>query len=168
MEKIEFFKPNVWYPNKTKSNDKSCRSYPSPQSVLRRAVGASDYLFKADGPCSDHIRAAAIFSLDHTLESIEPLTRNHWSLVYTTPKWRMVIVSCVDSMNWIEQARQAGAQAWLKANSRSRVYIWTPPEFDSHGLQIPWRKSLGRNQAAKSKEMKNEQTKAKSAIKSFG
>lgn len=165
MEKIEFFKPNIWYPNETKSNNKSCKSYPSPQNVLRRAVGANDYLFKAEGPCSDHIRAAAVFPLAN---GIEHLLRDHWSMVYTTPKWRMVMVSCVDNARWIKRARQAGAIAWLKGGSRSQVYIWTPPELDSNGLKIAWRKSLGKSQALKSKEMKNEQTQAKSVVKSFG
>jgi hypothetical protein len=58
-------------------------------------------------------------------------------------EWRMIIVSAVDPLRWIQLARASGAVAWLKASSMTYVYQWEPPKLDATGAKIRPGNALG-------------------------
>jgi hypothetical protein len=62
---------------------------------------------------------------------------------YKNDRWRMVIVSTVDPLRWIEQARASGAQAWLKGHQQTCTYNWEPPELDATGNKVRPPNALG-------------------------
>jgi len=54
---------------------------------------------------------------------------------YRDLEWRMLIVSTLDPLRWIEVARASGAVAWLKSHAQTYTYNWEPPPLDEHGLK---------------------------------
>jgi hypothetical protein len=128
MKPLNALTANKWYPLQ---NGRPL--YPTPQSILRTAVGAEEYKFVAETVTTDHIRAAVIMPLDvpfqHLLDSVP------WGMTYTTSEWRMLIVSVLDPVKWLELARASGARAWLKGHNMTVTYNWQPPEVDEHGLK---------------------------------
>ena len=126
MKPLESLTANKWYPLKVGKP-----LYPTPQSILRAAVGAEDYKFVSETVTTEHIRAAVIMPLEvpfqHLLESVP------WGMTYTTDDWRMIIVSVLDPVKWLDLARMSGARAWLKGHNMTYTYNWQLPETDEHG-----------------------------------
>lgn len=126
MKSTESLTANKWYPLQ---NGKPL--YPTPQSILRAAVGAEDYKFVAETVTTEHIRAAVIMPLDVSFQHL--LSDVPWGMTYTTDEWRMIIVSVLDPVRWLDLARMSGAQAWLKGHNMTYTYNWQLPERDEHG-----------------------------------
>jgi hypothetical protein len=129
MKPLEHLTANKWYP--MQSNGKSL--YPTPQSILRRAVGAEEYKFVSETVTTDHIRAAVIMPVDVPFQHL--LDEAPWVMTFKTDQWRMLIVSVVNPTRWLELARASGAKAWLKGHNMTMTYNWEPPELDEHGLK---------------------------------
>jgi hypothetical protein len=129
MKPLEQLTANKWYP--MQANGKSL--YPTPQSILRRAVGAEEYKFVSETVTTDHIRAAVIMPLDVPFQHL--LIDVPWGMSFKTDAWRMLIVSVVNPTRWLELARASGAKAWLKGHNQTMTYNWEPPEVDEHGLK---------------------------------
>ena len=126
---------NKWYPLR---NGKPL--YPSPQSILRASVGAEEYKFISETVTTDHIRAAVIMPLDLPFQH---LLNEPWAMCYKTNSWRMIIVSTLDPVRWIDVARASGCIAWLKNHAKTYTYQWEPPSLDAQGLKIRPPNSLG-------------------------
>jgi hypothetical protein len=124
---------NRWYPYYKGPGRTYSIPYPTPQSVLRSAVGATEYKFASETVTSEHIRAAVVLPLDVPFQHLldEP-----WSMSYRDATWRMLIVSTIDPLRWIEVARASGAVAWLKGHAQTCTYHWEPPPRDSTGNKI--------------------------------
>jgi len=133
MKTLETLVANKWYPHYKGPNRHYKSGYPTPQSVLRKAVGAEDYGFVSETVTPEHIRAAVIMPLDVPFQHL--LSEVPWGMTYTTPEWRMLIVSVLDPMRWIELARASGAISWLKGHSLTVTYNWEPPPVDEHGVK---------------------------------
>lgn len=128
---------NKWYPLR---NGKPL--YPSPQSILRASVGAEEYKFVSETVTTDHIRAAVIMPLGLPFQH---LLNEPWAMSYKTDEWRMIIVSTLDPIRWIDVARASGCIAWLKNHARTYTYLWEPPELDAQGLKVRPPNALGVN-----------------------
>lgn len=126
---LESLTANKWYPHPSGGRT----LYPTPQSVLRTAVGAQEYKFVSETVTTEHIRAAVIMPLDVPFQHL--LSDVPWGMTYTTPSWRMIIVSTLDPVKWLTVARATGAKAWLKGHNMTVTYNWEPPETDQHGLK---------------------------------
>lgn len=141
MNTLETLVANKWYPHYKGPGRSYKMIYPTPQSILRLAVGAEEYKFVSETVTSDHIRAAVIMPLDvpfqHLLESVP------WGMSYKNDDWRMIIVSVLDPNKWLELARASGAKAWLKGHNLTVTYNWEPPPLDEHGLKMRPPNSLG-------------------------
>jgi len=125
---------NKWYPEFSKPSRKNYYSpYPTPQSILRRAVGVEEYKFTCETVTTEHIRAAVVMRPDVPFAH---LLNEPWGMSYRTELWRMLIVSTVDPLDWIERARTSGAVAWQRNHNMSCTYNWEPPVLDEHGLKI--------------------------------
>ena len=124
---------NKWYPHYKGPGRTYTIPYPTPQSILRAAVGAEEYKFVCDTVSTEHIRAAVIMPLDVPFEH---LLNEPWGMSYRDANWRMLIVSTVDSMRWIELARASGAVAWLKSHAQTFTYNWEPPVRDETGNKV--------------------------------
>lgn len=132
---------NKWYPH-YKGPGRSYKSqYPTPQSILRRAVGAEEYKFVSETVTTEHIRAAVVMPLDAPFQHL--LVNEPWGMSYTTKEWRMLIVSTLDPLRWIELARASGAIAWLKGHAQTYTYNWEPPPLDQHKLKMRPPNALG-------------------------
>jgi hypothetical protein len=131
---------NKWYPHYKGPSRGYANPYPTPQSVLRSSVGASEYKFLSETVTTDHIRAAVIMPRGVPFEH---LLNEPWSMNYHNPSWRMIIVSTVDPLRWIELARASGAIAWFKSHSQTYTYNWEPPPLDSTGNKIRPPNALG-------------------------
>lgn len=129
MKPLESLTANKWHPQQ--NSGKSL--YPSPQSILRKAVGAEEYKFVSETVTTEHIRAAVIMPLNvpfqHLLENVP------WGMSYKSDEWRMIIVSVLEPVKWLTIARASGAIAWLKGHSMTYTYNWEPPPMDEHGLK---------------------------------
>jgi len=140
MKSMEVLKPNIWYPI-PKNN---CSIYPSPQSILRKAVGTGEYKFVSQSITADHIRAACVMPLDVPFQHLmdEP-----WAMSYKSDEWRMIIVSTLKPSRWLEIARATGAISWYKGHPLSITYDWeeSKPELDKHGLMVRPPNALGEN-----------------------
>ena len=130
---------NRWYPL-PKNARGSYKSYPTPQSLLRTSLGEDSYKFVCETVTSDHIRAAAILPLDIPFDH---LLNEPWAMNFRHTEWRMIMVSAVDPLRWIQLARASGATAWLKASSMTYVYQWEPPKLDSTGAKVRPPNALG-------------------------
>lgn len=128
MKSTESLTANKWYPLQ---NGKPL--YPTPQSILRAAVGAEDYKFISETVTTEHIRAAVIMPLENAFQHL--LTAVPWGMAYTCAEWRMLIVSTLDPVRWLDLARMSGAKAWLKGHNLTYTYNWQLPETDEHGLK---------------------------------
>jgi hypothetical protein len=127
---------NKWY----QTDKKSKLTYPTPQSILREAVGASEYKFLCKTTNTDHIRAAAIMP----------------ALIYKTKLWVMIIVSISEPTKWLDIAKSSGAIAWQKGSSQTVLYQWERPDMDQHGLEVrPSNTGLVTDELAKSFQLKN-------------
>lgn len=129
MKPLESLVANKWYPLQ---NGKPL--YPTPQSILREAVGTEEYKFMCETVTIDHIRAAVIMPLDVPFQHL--LNDVPWGMSYKSDNWRMIIVSVLDPTKWLTIARASGAKAWLKGHSQTMTYNWEPPETDEHGLKV--------------------------------
>lgn len=125
---------NKWYPHYKGPGRSYYNPYPTPQSILRRAVGAEEYKFVSETVTTDHIRAAVIMPLDVPFQHL--LSDVPWGMSYRDAEWRMLVVSVVDPMRWIELACASGAVAWMKGHAQTYTYNWEPPERDSTGNKI--------------------------------
>ena len=125
---------NKWYPEYQGPGQVYKTQYPTPQSILRAAVGSVEYSFVSETVTTEHIRAAVVLPpgvpFEHLLASVP------WGMTYTTKAWRMIIVSVVDPGAWIEIARASGAQAWMKSHAQTCTYNWEPPARDHTGSKI--------------------------------
>jgi hypothetical protein len=146
MKSTESLTANKWYPLQ---NSKPL--YPTPQSILRAAVGAEDYKFVSETVTTEHIRAAVIMPLDVVFQHL--LTDVPWGLTYTTEEWRMIIVSTLDPVRWLDLARMSGARAWLKGHNMTYTYNWEMPECDEHGLKKRPPNALGISESSTVKEV---------------
>ncbi len=124
---------NKWYPHYKGPGKSYTIPYPTPQSVLRAAVGSAEYKFTCETVSTEHIRAAVVMPLGVPFEHLlgEP-----WAMSYRDTLWRMLMVSTLDANRWIEMARASGAQAWMKGHRQTCTYQWEPPELDSTGNKI--------------------------------
>lgn len=136
MKTLETIHANKWYPLQ---NGKPL--YPTPQSVLRKAVGAEDYKFISETVTTDHIRASAIMPLDVPFQHL--LFNEPWAMSFKTPEWRMLIVSTLDPTRWLELARASGAKGWLKGHNMTVTYNWQAPDLDAQGNKIRPSNSAG-------------------------
>jgi hypothetical protein len=125
---------NKWYPEYQGSSIPYKTQYPTPQSILRASVGSVEYSFVSETVTPEHIRAAVVMPRDVPVEHL--LANVPWGMTYTTPDWRMLIVSVVDPGAWIEIARASGAVAWMKTHSQTCTYNWEPPPRDHTGSKI--------------------------------
>jgi len=130
---------NRWYPL-PKDNRRSYKSYPTPQSLLRASLGEDSYKFVCETVTSEHIRAAAILPLEIPFDH---LLNEPWAMNVRESNWRMIMVSAVDPLRWIQLARASGAVAWLKASSMTYVYQWEPPKLDATGAKVRPANALG-------------------------
>ena len=128
MKPLEQLTANKWYPLQ---NGKPL--YPTPQAILRRAVGAEEYKFVSETVTTDHIRASCIMPLNVPFQHL--LANEPWGMSFKAPEWRMIIVSTLNPTRWLELARASGARAWLKGHNQTMTYNWEPPEVDEHGLK---------------------------------
>jgi hypothetical protein len=133
---------NKWYPHYKGPGRSYTNPYPTPQSILRAAVGAAEYKFVSETVTTEHIRAAVVLPLTVPFEH---LLSEPWVLSYRDTNWRMLIVSTVDPNRWIEQARASGAIAWLKGHRQTITYNWEPPPRDDNGNKIRPPNALGVN-----------------------
>jgi len=137
---MEMIRPAVWYQNPPSDVSK----YPSPQSILRKAVGTGEYKFVSQSITADHIRAACVMPLDVPFQHLmdEP-----WAMSYKSDEWRMIIVSTLKPSRWLELARASGAIGWYKGHHLSITFDWeeSKPELDKHGLMIRPPNALGEN-----------------------
>lgn len=124
---------NRWYPYYKGPGRTYSIPYPTPQSILRAAVGATEYKFISETVTSEHIRAAVVLPLDVPFQH---LLAEPWAMSYRDATWRMLIVSTIDPLRWIEVARSSGAIAWLKGHAQTCTYQWEPPPRDSTGNKI--------------------------------
>ena len=131
---------NRWHPD-FKGSGRSYRSpYPTPQAVLRTALGENSYTFKSQTVDCEFIRAACVMPLGRPFGH---LLTEPWAMSYRTPEWRMIIVSSPDPDSWIDLAKSSGAQAYLRGHTRTFVYKWERPAQDQHGLVIRPANALG-------------------------
>jgi hypothetical protein len=133
---------NKWYPHYRGPGRSYTNPYPTPQSVLRRAVGAEEYKFVSETVTTEHIRAAVVLPLGVPFEH---LLSEPWAMSYRDQDWRMIIVSTLDSGRWIEVARSSGAVAWLKGHRQTYTYQWEMPPTDHTGSKIRPPNALGIN-----------------------
>ena len=131
---------NKWYPHYKGPGRSYTNPYPTPQSILRRAVGAEEYKFLSETVTTEHIRAAVVMPLGVPFEH---LLAEPWVMSYKSNEWRMVIVSTVDPLRWIDLARASGAQAWMKSHAQTYTYNWEPPERDATGNKVRPPNALG-------------------------
>jgi len=124
---------NKWYPHYKGPGRSYTNPYPTPQSVLRSAVGAEEYKFLSETVTTEHIRAAVIMPL---AVPFEHLLAEPWAMSYKSNGWRMIMVSTLDPNRWIEQARASGAQAWMKGHRQTITYNWELPPRDATGNKI--------------------------------
>jgi hypothetical protein len=129
MKPLEALTANKWYPLQ---NGRPL--YPTPQSILREAVGSEEYKFVCETVTTDHIRAAVIMPLDVPFQHL--LVNEPWGMSYKSNDWRMLIVSTLDPTRWLTLARASGAKAWLKGHNMTVTYNWELPECDEHGLKL--------------------------------
>ena len=129
----EFLVANKWYPQYSGPGRSYKNIYPTPQSILRRAVGSEEYKFVSETVTTEHIRAAVIMPLNVPFQHL--LANEPWGMSYRDKTWRMLIVSTADPLRWIELARASGAIAWLKGHSQTYIYNWELPDTDQHGLK---------------------------------
>ena len=129
----EWLTANKWYPHYKGPNRLYDNPYPSPQSILRTAVGAEEYMFVSETVTTEHIRAAVIMPLDVPFQHL--LADVPWGMSYRERGWRMLIVSVPDPYAWIELARASGAIGWMKTHAQTYTYNWEPPYMDEHGLK---------------------------------
>ena len=140
---------NKWY----QSDKKLKLSYPSPQSIMRKAVGAEEYKFLCKTTNTDHIRAAAIMPA-HL--SYAHLLTAPWSMIYKNKDWVMIIVSISEPTKWLDICKSSGAIAWQKGSSQTQLYQWEKPDMDEHGLEVrPNNTGLITEEIAKSFQLKN-------------
>ena len=125
---------NKWYPDYRGPLKVYRPPYPTPQSILRAAVGAEEYMFVSETVTTEHIRAAVVMPLDVPFQHL--LSEVPWGMSYKTDEWRMLVVSVLDPYSWIELARASGAIAWMKNHAKSYTYNWEPPPLDQHGLKF--------------------------------
>lgn len=135
---------NKWYPYYKGPLKLYNTPYPTPQSILRASVGSIEYSFVSETVTPGHIRAAVVMPRDVPIQHL--LSQMPWSMIYTTPTWRMIIVSVTDVMTWIELARASGAVAWLKTHAQTHTYNWEPPERDETGNKIRPPNAMGMTQ----------------------
>jgi hypothetical protein len=128
--------PNKWHPVPRNNT----RMYPSPQSVLRESVGADEYKFVSETVTTAHIRAAVIMPLD---KPYDHLLNEPYSLVHVRPTWRMIIVSTLDPVKWLDLARSTGSLAWWRGHNMTVTYNWERPLTDELGNKIRPPNSLG-------------------------
>jgi hypothetical protein len=136
MKPLEQLTANKWYPLQSGK-----ALYPTPQSILRRAVGAEEYKFVAETVTTDHIRAAVVMPLDVPFQHL--LSNVPWGMTFTTKEWRMLIVSVLEPTKWLTLARASGAKGWMKGHNQTITYNWEPPEVDEHGLKKRPANALG-------------------------
>jgi len=108
---------NKWYPYYKGPGRSYNNPYPTPQSILRQAVGAEEYKFVSETVTTEHIRAAVVMPVDVPFQHL--LAEVPWGMSYTTPDWRMLIVSVLDPYAWIELARASGAIGWFKGHQQT-------------------------------------------------
>ena len=132
---------NKWYPHYKGPGRSYHNPYPTPQSILRAAVGADEYKFVSETVTTEHIRASVILPVDVPFQHL--LSEAPWGMTYTTKEWRMIIVSVIDPLRWIELARASGAVAWMKSHTQTYTYNWEPPVRDHTGSKIRPGNSLG-------------------------
>ena len=130
---MEALVANKWYPHYKGPGRSYTNPYPTPQSILRLAVGETEYKFICETVSTEHIRAAVIMPLGVPFEH---LLSEPWAMSYRDAAWRMIIVSTVDPLRWIEQARASGARAWMKSHAQTITYNWEPPVTDATGNKI--------------------------------
>ena len=125
---------NKWYPHYKGPGRSYNNPYPTPQSILRQAVGAEEYKFVSETVTTEHIRAAVVMPLSVPFQHL--LSDVPWGMSYKTDDWRMLVVSVVDPLSWIELARASGAIGWLKGHKQTYTYNWEPPVRDATGNKI--------------------------------
>ena len=142
MIPLKYISANTWHP--ISSSNK--RIYPSPQSILRQAIGTSDYKFHSEGASLEHIRAAVIMPRNTAYQHLLAVP---WALTYTTPNWVMIIASVEDQLTWIDIARASGAIGYLRSHAKCTVWSYHEPEFDEHGLKVRPRTAVDLDRAVR-------------------
>ena len=137
MKTSDNLTPNKWHPVPRNNT----RMYPTPQSILREAVGADEYKFVSETVTTEHIRAAVIMPLS---AAYDHLLHEPYSLVHTNSSWRMIIVSTLDPICWLDLARSTGAMAWWRGHNMSITYNWQQPLTDELGNKIRPPNALGK------------------------
>jgi hypothetical protein len=136
MKTSDNLTPNKWHPIPRNN----VRIYPSPQSILRESVGADEYKFVSETVTTEHIRAAVIMPLD---KPYLHLLNEPYSLVHVRPTWRMIIVSTLDPVKWLDLARATGAISWWRGHNMTVTYNWERPLTDDLGNKIRPPNALG-------------------------
>ena len=121
--------PNHWYGPAGVFKVK--RPFESPQAVLRASYTDDDstYHFTCEGPNTDSIKASAILPAD--LPFADLLDGVQYTLVAKlNAEHRMLIVSTLNSLEWIDRAIEAGAIAWIVNHNKAHTWSWQPPVLD--------------------------------------
>lgn len=127
--------PNYWYG--PAGVYKAKRPFTSPQSVLRASYtdDTSTYHFTCEGPSTDCIRASAILPAD--LPFADLLDGVQYTLVASLgDNQRMLIVSTLNPLEWIDRAIEGGAVAWILNHNKASTWSWQPPVCDATGNKI--------------------------------
>lgn len=130
MIPLKYISVNTWHPI---TNGNKGNLYPLPQTLLRNAVGVSDYKFQCETVSTEGIRAAVIMPRGIAYAH---LLNVPWSMTYTTKEWVMIIASVDDQLKWIDLARASGAIGYFRSHAKCNVYRWYEPELDEHGLKV--------------------------------
>lgn len=127
--------PNNWYG--PAGMYKAKRPFASPQSVLRESYtnDESTYHFTCEGPNIDSIKASAVLPIDMPFSTL--LDGVQYCLTAKlNSQHRMLIVSTLNSLEWIDRAIEAGAIAWIINHGKAHTWSWQPPELDPTGNKV--------------------------------
>lgn len=139
MNPIPTIISNKWHPL-PKNPHGSYTSYPTPSAILRESLGEKNYKFIAEGPNADYIRAACILPLNYHYSHLMAVP---WSMSFRSLGWRMIIVSTLDTMTWIELARSSGSVSYWKSSSVASTYQWEMYPMDQYNAKIRPANALG-------------------------
>jgi hypothetical protein len=127
---------NKWHPM---AGDGTAK-YPSAQAVLRASLGEVNYKFVSETVTSEHVRCACVMPVHLPFSHLLDVP---WAMVYRAPDYRMIIVSVLDTVKWLDLARMTGSINWFKASNMTVTYQWEPPVRDSTGNKVRPPNALG-------------------------
>jgi len=105
--------------------------FSSPSILFRNALGAKDYVDDVQGPSTNNITAAAVFSKEipygHLLDS-------SWALIARRPTFNVVMVSTAHVDDWIRKAQQSGALCVRLGHPGAIPWVYKDPILERHAI----------------------------------